>query len=127
MNVERKQKMTYKYLESGLWIREIEGGYRIGLSEKGQSDIGDVMFVELPEFGEHMEKGESLISVEGSKAVTELTVPMSGTVGRVHKELEDDPSLMNGASSDEIWILELSDVTDFDETEFTKDPWEHEN
>lgn len=119
--------MTYKYIESGLWIREIENGYRIGLSEKGQSDIGEVMFVELPEFGERMEKGDSLISVEGSKAVTELVVPMTGTVGKVHKELEDNPDLMNDSGSDEIWILELSDVTDFNEDEFTEDPWESEN
>lgn len=125
--MERKQKMTYKYIESGLWIKEIENGYRIGLSEKGQSDIGEVMYVELPEFGERMKKGDSLISVEGSKAVTELVVPMSGTVGRVHKELEDDPDLMNDSGSGEIWILELSDVTDFNEAEFTEDPWDTEN
>lgn len=118
--------MTYKYIESGLWIKEIENGYRIGLSEKGQSDIGEVMYVELPEFGERMEKGDSLISVEGSKAVTELVVPMTGTVGKVHKALEDDPDLMNGPDSDEIWILELTDVTDLDEDEWTTEPWEDE-
>lgn len=119
--------MTDKYSESGLWIRAIENGYRIGLSEKGQSDIGEVMYVELPEFGERMEKGDSLISVEGSKAVTELVVPMSGTVGKVHKALEDDPDLMNGPATDEIWILELSDVTDLAEDEFTTDPWTPED
>lgn len=118
--------MPYKYHESGLWIKEIKNGYRIGLSEKGQDDIGEVMFVELPEFGEHMQKGDSLISVEGSKAVTELVVPMSGTVGKVHDELEDHPELLNDPDADEIWILELSDITDFDETDFTNDPWEHE-
>ena len=118
--------MSYKYIESGLWIEEIEDGYRIGLSEKGQDDLGEVMFVELPEFGERMKKGDSLISVEGSKAVTELVVPMSGTVGKVHKELEDSPELMNSSNTDEIWILELSDIADFDETEFTTDPWKFE-
>ncbi len=118
--------MTYQYIESGLWIKEIENGYRIGLSEKGQSDIGEIMYVELPEFGERMEKGDSLISVEGSKAVTELVVPMTGTVGKVHKELEDKPDLMNSLDPGKIWILELSDITDFDENEFTEDPWAHE-
>lgn len=118
--------MPYKYIESGLWIKEIENGYRIGLSEKGQSDIGEVMYVELPEFGERMEKGDSLISVEGSKAVTELVVPMTGTVGKVHKELEDDPDLMNGEDPEVIWILELLDVTDLDEDEFLEDPWQAE-
>lgn len=114
--------MTYQYIESGLWIKEIDNGYRIGLSEKGQSDIGEIMYVELPEFGERMEKGDSLISVEGSKAVTELVVPMAGTVGRVHRELEDNPDLMNSLEPEDIWILELSDVTDLDKNEFTTDP-----
>lgn len=118
--------MGLKYVESGLWIQELEDGYRIGLSEKGQEDIGEVMFVELPEFGERMEKGDSLISVEGSKAVTELVVPMTGTVGKVHKELADDPDIMNGEKPDEIWILELSEVTDVDKNEWTDDPWGHE-
>lgn len=118
--------MTYHYTESGLWIKEIEQGYRIGLSEKGQSDIGEIMYVELPEFGERMEKGDSLISVEGSKAVTELVVPMTGTVGKVHTELEDQPDLMNASGADDIWILELSDVTDFDATELATDPWAYE-
>lgn len=119
--------MADKYTESGLWVREIENGYRIGLSEKGQSDIGEVMFVELPEFGERMEKGDSLISVEGSKAVTELVVPMTGTVGKVHKELEDKPDLMNDPNTDDIWILELTDITDLDEDDFSTDPWIDEN
>lgn len=115
--------MTFKYTESGLWIQKIEEGYRIGLSEKGQDDLGEVMYVELPDYGERLEKGDNLLSVEGSKAVTELVVPMSGAVQKIHKELEDRPDLMNGQNPKDIWILEITDVTDLDETELTDTPW----
>lgn len=118
--------MTFKYVESGLWLQEIEDGYRIGLSEKGQEDLGEVMFVELPEFGERLKKGDNLLSVEGSKAVTELVVPMTGSVKKIHKELEDDPDLMNAQNPEDIWILELAEVTDLDEDELTDDPWAYE-
>lgn len=118
--------MALKYVASGLWLQEIENGYRIGLSEKGQDDLGEVMYVELPEYGERLEKGDTLLSVEGSKAVTELVVPMSGAVQKIHKELEDDPDLMNAHKPEDIWILELSDVSDLDEMELTDDPWTEE-
>lgn len=119
--------MNLKYTESGLWIEKIENGYRIGLSEKGQSDVGEVMYLELPEFGEKLEKGDNLLSVEGSKAVTELVVPMTGSVQKIHKKLEDNTDLINSDNHSENWIVELSNVTAFDEAELRDDPWAWED
>ncbi|WP_208560601.1 glycine cleavage system protein H [Marinilactibacillus kalidii] len=100
--------MSVKYHESGLWIEKMEDQYRIGLSEKGQDDIGEVMFVELPEEGAMLKAGDVLLGVEGAKAVTELTVPMTGTVTAVHEEVEDEPEILNAADKSENWIVELS-------------------
>lgn len=115
--------MAVYYTESGLWLEEITDGYRLGLSEKGQDDVGEVMFAELPEFGETLKKGDNLLSVEGAKAVTEILVPMSGAVKQVHTELEDDLTLINSADRSQNWILELTDVSDLDETELSDNPW----
>lgn len=115
--------MTVKYTESGLWIEELTDGYRLGLSEKGQDDVGEVMFLELPEFGESLTKGDNLLSVEGAKAVTELTVPMTGKVKKIHKELENRTDLINSTDRAENWILELTDVHDLEEDKLSEDPW----
>ena len=115
--------MTIKYTESGLWIEKISDGYRIGLSEKGQDDIGEVMFLELPDFGKELKKGDNLLSVEGAKAVTELTLPMAGKVKEIHKELEENPDLINSSERTDNWILELTDVHELDENELSDEVW----
>lgn len=115
--------MTIKYTKTGLWVEKLEDTYRIGLSEKGQDDVGDVMFVELPNFGDNIEVGDNLIGVEGAKAVTEITAPISGSVENVHKELEDKTELLNSTDQNENWIVELSDVLGFQSAEFSEDPW----
>lgn len=115
--------MTVKYTKSGLWVEELENTFRIGLSEKGQDDVGEVMYVELPNFGESIEVGDNLIGVEGAKAVTEITAPVSGSVENVHKELEDETKLLNSEDRKENWIVELSDVLGFNSAEFSEDPW----
>ncbi len=115
--------MTVRYTKEGLWIEEIGDKHRIGLSVKGQDDVGEVMFVELPKFKEHVEIGDNLIIVEGAKAVTEIVVPVSGTFEKVHTEVEDDYSLLNAKDREDTWILELSDVLGFNSAEFSEDPW----
>lgn len=115
--------MTVKYTKSGLWIEKLENTYRVGLSEKGQDDVGEVMYVELPEFGDKVNVGDNLIGVEGAKAVTEITAPISGSVENMHKELEDETTLLNSTDRAENWIVELSDVLGFNSAEFSDDPW----
>jgi len=115
--------MTVKYTQTGLWIEKIDDTYRIGLSEKGQDDVGEVMFIELPAYGDKINVGDNLIGVEGAKAVTEITAPISGSVENVHKELEDQTDLLNSEDRSENWIVELTDVLGFDSAELGNDPW----
>ena len=115
--------MTVKYTQSGLWIEELKNTYRIGLSEKGQDDVGEVMFVDLPTIGDKIEVGDNLIGVEGAKAVTEITSPVSGKIEKVHEELEDKMELLNSTDRADNWIYELSDVLGFQSAEFSEDPW----
>lgn len=105
-----EKQMTVKYHQSGLWVEQLETNYRIGLSEKGQDDIGEVMFVELPDYGGELTIGDVLLGVEGAKAVTEINTPLSGTIKDVHKAIEEEPELLNSEDRDENWIVELSNV-----------------
>lgn len=122
-SLEREKVMTVKYTKSGLWIEKLEDSYRLGLSEKGQDDVGDVMYAELPDFGNHIEKGDNFLGVEGAKAVTEIVSPVTGVVENVHKELEDKTELLNLTDRSENWIIELSEVEGFDSDELSDDPW----
>lgn len=100
-------RMTVKYHQSGLWIEQTASMYRIGLSEKGQDDIGEVMFVELPEFEGELSEGDILLGVEGAKAVTEILSPLNGQIKSVHKNLVEEPELLNSEDKEDNWILEL--------------------
>lgn len=115
--------MTIKYTNTGLWLEEQGDAVRIGLSEKGQDDVGEVMYVEIPRYHDQLKDGDNLISVEGAKAVTELVSPVSGTVQKVHKELEDQTELLNSTDREDNWIVELTDVLGFNSAEFSEDPW----
>ena len=88
-----------KYSENGLWIKKDGSEYVIGLSPKGQDDLGDVSFVELLK-SESVTPEDSIISVEAAKAVTELLSPLSGVVVAFHDELEEEKN----------WIVRLNGV-----------------
>lgn len=107
--------MTIKYHSNGLWFNKLnETDYQVGLSEKGQDDVGEVMFVELSVKEGSLSKGDAILNVEGAKAVTELTIPFDVTIKSLHKEIEDEPELLNSTAKEENWILV---VTDIDEIE----------
>lgn len=108
------EEVKVRYSKNGLWVEKDGDNYRMGLSAKGQDDIGEVMFAELPEVMDTIKADETIIGVEGAKAVTELTSPLSGKVVRVHKEVEDEPEKLNDESKEENWIMELTDVPEED-------------
>lgn len=100
-----------KYSENGFWIEPLEdGNYRIGLSEKGQDDLGDVAYFEFVE-SENITVEDAFISVEASKATTELSAPVNARVVVLHQELEKYPELLNRTSHDDNWIAIVSHVS----------------
>ena len=103
-----KDKMK-KYSKNGLWIKQDGLEYVIGLSPKGQDDLGEVSFVELLK-NKTVTKEDSIISVEAAKAVTELLAPLSGTVVAFHDELEENPEFLNNTEEEKNWILRLSHI-----------------
>jgi len=107
---------TCRYQESHEWIR-IEGDEAvIGISDYAQSELNDVVYVELPEVGDSLAQGDEFGSVESVKASSELYMPMSGEVIAVNEQLEDEPELINSAPFGEGWMLRirLTDPTEAD-------------
>jgi glycine cleavage system H protein len=99
-----------RYLESHEWITT-DSPTRVGITEFAQDELGDVVFVELPEVGTSVTAGESFGVIESIKAVSDLYAPASGEVSAVNEALFDEPELVNEDPFGDGWMLEL-DVTD---------------
>ena len=105
-----------KFTESHEWIHPEGNLARIGISDFAQGELGDIVFVEMPQPGDTIAKGATFCTVESVKAVSDVYAPVSGTVKEVNLELEDSPEKINESPYDEGWvaIIELSDPGELD-------------
>ena len=98
-----------RYVESHEWTTtDADEGVRIGISDFAQDELGDVVFVELPDEGDEIRKDEEFGVVESIKAVSDLYAPISGTVTDVNEALFDEPELVNDDPYGEGWLLEVA-------------------
>ena len=98
---------TCLYQESHEWIR-VEGNEAlVGISDYAQSELNDVVYVELPEVGDALEKGDAFGSVESVKASSELYMPVSGEVIAINEALEDSPELVNQDAFGKGWMVRI--------------------
>ena len=88
----------------------------IGITDFAQSELGDIVFVELPEVGDEVEQDQPFGSIESVKTVSELYAGVSGKVIEVNENLEDEPELVNSSPYDEGWmiVVEMSDPSELD-------------
>ena len=108
--------MTTRYTKSHEYVR-VEGGTGIvGITDYAQSQLGDVVFVELPPIGQSLSEGAEAATVESVKAASEVNAPVSGTVVDVNSALTDSPGLVNEDPSGKGWFLKikLTDATELD-------------
>ncbi|MCO7176059.1 glycine cleavage system protein GcvH [Sporolactobacillus kofuensis] len=99
------------YSKDHEWVKkEADGKVRIGITEFAQKELGDIVFVELPEIGAELNAGDSFGSVESVKTVSELYAPVSGTVTEVNEDLEDSPEFVNESPYEKAWMIELDSV-----------------
>jgi len=102
------------FTETHEWLG-VEGGVAtLGLTDYAQGELGDIVFVELPEAGRNLAAGDVLTTVESVKSVSELYAPIDGEIVEGNADLEDDPSLINSDPYGKGWIakLKLADGTD---------------
>lgn len=105
------------YSEEHEWIKKEDGKVRIGITDFAQDELGDIVFVELPEVGDDVEVDEPFGSVESVKTVSELYAPISGKIVEVNEELEDSPEFVNESPYEKAWmiIVEPSDESELDD------------
>lgn len=105
-----------KYSEEHEWTKVEGNQVRIGITDFAQSELGDIVFVELPEVGDEIEADQPFGSVESVKTVSELYAPISGKVVAINEDLDDSPELVNESPYDKAWmvIIEPSDVSEVD-------------
>jgi len=96
-----------RYLESHEWVQLDDGTARVGITDFAQDELGDVVFVELPDEGDELTPGEEFGVVESIKAVSDIYAPVSGTVTAVNESLFDQPELVNEDPFGEGWMLEV--------------------
>lgn len=96
-----------QYTKEHEWIRNKDDVIIIGITDFAQSELGDIVFVELPEVGSVLRAGETFGTVESVKTVSDLYAPVSGTVVRVNASLQDAPEKVNEDPYGEGWMLEV--------------------
>lgn len=106
-----------KYTKEHEWVR-IKGNIAtVGITDWAQEQLGDIVFIELPEEGEQVEKGDTFGVVESTKSVNDLYLPVSGTVVEANDPLLDAPEIINDDCYGEGWMIriEISDKVDLDD------------
>lgn len=113
-----------KYTDEHVWVKEEDNGtYKVGITDNAQDELGDIVFVELPEEDDELAATETFGSVESVKTVSELYAPISGTVVEVNEELEDSPELINSSPYDEGWmvIVKPTDTSELEKLQTAED------
>lgn len=106
-----------RYSEEHEWVKEEGEKVRIGITHFAQSELGDIVFVELPEVGDEVTADEPFGSVESVKTVSELYAPLSGKVVEVNEELSDSPEFVNDSPYEKAWmiVIEPSNPSEMDD------------
>lgn len=96
-----------KYTEEHEWVLVEDDIATIGITDFAQDQLGDVVFVELPEVGDLLEMGKTLGVVESVKAVSDIYAPLSGEVVEINEDLPDEPELINTSAYEDGWMIKL--------------------
>ncbi len=105
-----------KYTKAHEWIRVEDGVGVVGITEYAQEQLGDIVYVELPEVGAKMTKGAEAAVVESVKAASEIYAPVGGEVTEVNQNLADNPGTVNTDAMGEGWFFKMK-IADTDEVD----------
>ncbi|MGB7420079.1 MAG: glycine cleavage system protein GcvH [Erythrobacter sp.] len=98
------------------WIDFEDDTATVGITDYAQEQLGDIVFVELPEIGKSLDKGDDAAVVESVKAASDVYAPITGEVTETNAALEDEPALVNTSPEEDGWFFRMS-VGDADELE----------
>lgn len=97
-----------RYTKDHEWARREEGAVRVGITDFAQDALGDVVFIQLPESGKSVKKGDTLGEIESTKSVSEIYAPVAGEVVEVNSDLAEEPQKVNEDPYGEGWICKIA-------------------
>jgi len=97
----------YRYTEEHEWILVEDDTATLGITDYAQSELGEVVYIELPEVGESFDAGDEIGSIESVKAVSSIFTPLAGEVVEVNEDLDDSPETVNDDPHGDGWLVKL--------------------
>lgn len=106
----------FRYTKDHEWVKVDGNTATVGITDYAQSELGDIVFVELPAIGSETQQMTPFGTIEAVKAVSDLMAPVSGKVEGINSDLEDDPTLVNKDPYNDGWMvkIEMSDLSELD-------------
>jgi glycine cleavage system H protein len=106
-----------KFTSSHEWIELTQDVGTVGITNHAQCELGDIVYVELPQEGQHVQKGDDIAVLESTKAAADVYAPVSGTITSVNSKLSVSPELVNQKAEQEGWLftIKLDDTAELEE------------
>jgi glycine cleavage system H protein len=98
---------TYKYTKEHEWVHADGGQATVGITDHAQHELGDIVFVDLPQVGSEVSKGQTFGSVESVKAVSDIYSPVSGEVTAINELLSKNPEKLNEDPHGDAWLIKV--------------------
>ncbi|MBL1227948.1 glycine cleavage system protein H [Enterococcus sp. BWB1-3] len=95
-----------------LWIEKTPEGYKVGLTNQAQDDLGSISFVTLPKVGQRLTKGDAFVELEAEKSVSEFSSPLTGTIVHINEGADKDPAVLDDVEESNAWLAIFSDVNE---------------
>ena len=111
------------YTKDHEWIKIENGIATVGITDYAQGELGDIIFIELPEIGDSVQAEDSIGTIEAVKTVADIYSPMNGEILEVNINLEDNPDSLNTDPYDSGWIIKLNNFTNNDDNHLTPDQY----
>ena len=111
------------YTKDHEWIKIENGIATVGITDYAQGELGDIIFIELPEIGDSVQAKDSIGTIEAVKTVADIYSPMNGEISEVNINLEDNPDSINTDPYDSGWIIKLNNFTNNDDNYLTPDQY----
>ena len=111
------------YTKDHEWIKIENGIATVGITDYAQGELGDIIFIELPEIGDSVQAKDSIGTIEAVKTVADIYSPMNGEISEVNVNLEDNPDSINTDPYDSGWIIKLNNFTNNDDNYLTPDQY----
>lgn len=120
------EEKKVRYTEDHDWAKKENHEVKVGITDFAQNELGDIVFVELPESGDSFDKGEDMVVIESVKSVSDVKAPVGGEVIEVNQSLEGAPEKINESPFEEGWLVKL-DMKNEGEFSELLDESEYEN